>query len=260
MNKIKAVLFDLDDTLIIEWKSAEESFIETISLINKEFGNQQFVSIIREEARKLWYKLPTIDYCLKIGFSSYEALWADFTGENKNLKILYNIAEDYRINTWFNTLIKFGIKDIVIAERLSKEFKRLRDKKHILFSDTKEILNQLKQSLKLGLITNGTPDIQWRKIKGGKLEKYFNCIFIAGDFGYGKPEKKLFQKAIKCLNEDTENIIMVGDRLNTDIKGAGLAGLKSVWLNRNNLQKNNSEIKPDYEISDLSQLLEILKL
>ena len=56
---MEAILFDLDDTLIVEWKSAEESFIETIGQIDSHVNADEFLKTIREQARELWYKLPT---------------------------------------------------------------------------------------------------------------------------------------------------------------------------------------------------------
>jgi putative hydrolase of the HAD superfamily len=154
------ILFDLDDTLIIEWESAEESFIETIVQLDQNIDKDGFLRTIRKQARDNWYKLPTIDYCLKIGISSWEGLWADFTGESEELKDLRNLSAKYRFETWHQTLINFNINDPEIAEKLSLDFKRIRHTKHRLFYETIDTLDKLKKTYKLGLITNGAPDLQ----------------------------------------------------------------------------------------------------
>ena len=46
---------------------------------------------------------------------------------------------------------------------------------------------------------------------------------------------------------------MVGDSLSSDITGGINAGIETVWLNRFG-EKNESEIQPNYEISDISEL------
>ena len=254
MNNIKTVLFDLDETLIIEWDSARNSFIETINSLGAGIDENNFIKTIREEARKLWYNLPTIEYCLNIGISSREALWADFDGEDNNLKFLKTQSHEYRYKAWNNALSKFGIHDIRIAEDLSERYKEIRNTKHILFPDTIECLELLKTGYKLGLITNGAPDIQRKKITGGKLVNYFDSIIISGEFGAGKPDVRIFREICRQLNCDNTETIMVGDTIGTDIKGAMQSGLKSVWINRTGVENNSSDVQPDFEIKSFSEL------
>jgi len=212
--------------------------------------------MIRKQARDNWYKLPTIDYCLKIGISSWEALWADFIGECKELEELRNLSAKYRFETWHQTLIKFDINDNETAEKLSRDFKRIRNTKHKLFPETKDTLDLLKRTYRLGLITNGAPDLQWKKINGGNIKQYFDHIAISGEHGYAKPDSRLFDTAINALKSDKANTIMVGDSLIKDIKGAQDCGLKAIWINRN--ENKAEDIKPDYEITDLTKISYIL--
>jgi putative hydrolase of the HAD superfamily len=254
---IDTILFDLDDTLIVEYQSADDSFIETLNLIETQINMNEFIKTIRRQARELWYKLPTIDYCLKVGISSWEALWADFTGENEYLKQLNHLAANYRFETWNKTLLKFNINNPDMAFKLSNEFKRIRNSKHHLYPDTLEVLKILKPCYKLGLITNGAPDLQWKKINGSNLKHYFDCIVISGEYGYGKPDPRLFYAAINGLKAGKSNTIMIGDSLDSDIKGAKDFGLKAIWINRNN---DSGEIKPDYQIDNLLKIKDILNI
>ncbi len=253
---INSILFDLDDTLIVELKSAEESFIETVSQIDYDIDTGEFLKCIREQAKELWYKLPTIDYCLKIGISSWEALWADFTGNDDHFKKLQDLAEYYRFETWNKTLIKLNINNPDIAFKLSNDFKRIRNTKHELYPDAKETLDILKQHYKLGLITNGAPDLQWKKIHGGNIENYFDCIAISGEYGYGKPDARLFQAVLDGLKAEKRNSIMVGNNLNSDIKGAQDIGIKTIWINRINGDSGN--IRPDYTVDSLKRIYGII--
>ena len=257
LNKIfDTILFDLDDTLLVELKSAEEAFAETVEILNSHIDKNEFVKSIIAQARINWYKLPAIEYCLRIGISSREGLWADFTGENENLKILRSLSVKYRLDTWHETLIKFGINDPAIAEKLSCEFIRIRNNKHVLFPEVKDVLDKLKDRFKLGLITNGTPDVQWNKINGGNLKQYFKFIAVSGEQGYAKPDRRLFDIVISGLNSDKSAAIMIGDSINTDIKGAKDYGISTVWINRNKVKSDS--IKPDYEITNLTGILKIL--
>lgn len=258
MKNIKTILFDLDDTLIVEWNTAKNTFIKTVSYYVNNVDENKFIDIIREEARLIWYELPTIEYALKIGISSWEALWGDFDGENENLKQLKALSADYRLNSWINALAKYGINDPGIALEVSEKFKTLRNKKHILFPDTIPCLDHLKNKYKLGLITNGAPDIQWKKINGGNLKHYFDSIVISGEYGFRKPDTRLFHQALKELKCGVNEAVMVGDKLGTDIKGANQAELRCIWLNRENKVNDFEDIQPDYEIDNLKRIVDII--
>jgi putative hydrolase of the HAD superfamily len=252
------VLFDLDETLIVEWKSAEESFIETISQLNWSTDPDEFVKAIKEKARELWHKLPTIDFCRKIGISSWEALWADFTGESEYYKKLRELSAGFRLETWRQTLNQFKVYDPEIANVLSLEFKRIRNTKHRLFPEAAAVLDKLKGLFKLGLITNGAPDLQWKKINGGNLRQYFECIVISGEHGYAKPDERLFNVAMTGLKSRKSGAYMVGDNILKDIKGAQDFGLKTIWVNRD--MNDAKGISPDHEINDLTEILNILRV
>lgn len=253
---METLLFDLDDTLIIEWKSAEESFIETISQIDTSIGIDKFLKTITEKAKELWHKLPTIDFSQKIGISSWEALWADFDGDDIHYKQLKDLSAVYRYETWNQTLIQLNINNPEVALRLSNDFKRIRNLKHNLFPETLETLNNLKGLYKLGLITNGAPDLQWKKINGSNIKHYFDCIVISGELGFAKPDERIFLTAIDSLKATKSKTIMIGDTLKSDIKGAQNSGIKTIWINRN---KSISEyIMPDYEIANLSDIFRII--
>ena len=256
MKNVKAIVFDLDDTLLVEKNSARESFIETISSINFKADKEEFVGVIKEEARKLWYEMPVIDYCLKIGISSWEGLWADFDGDNENLKYLKAHASEYRRNAWTNALSHYGIINSMLADELGEKFKAIRNTKHNVYPDAISCLEQLKTHVALGLITNGAPDIQLKKIKGSGLGRFFQSTVISGEYGVAKPDARIFNEVLRQLHCSAAHALMVGDTLKTDIQGAVNAGISSVWINRDNKTNDTGELKPNYEIKDLSILWE----
>lgn len=255
-HPIETLLFDLDDTLILERRSAENSFIETIQQGGLSIPPERFLETIFGEARQQWHQLSTIEYCRHIGISSWEGLWADFSGKDENLGRLRENADEYRFQTWNNSLVRFNIHDKALAERLSSAFPGIRNAKHILYPETAEVLSTLQDRYKLGLITNGAPDLQWKKIKGGDLENYFNAIAISGEVGYAKPDQRIFDHIIRKLEAIKERTVIIGDSLKSDIKGGLKSGLLTVWINREG--RKNNDIQPDYEINTLSELSDIL--
>ena len=98
---ISAIIFDLDDTLVVEVASAETAFLETCELAQQEYGIEpdQLHKTVRQKARQLWYNYPARDYCVAIGISSWEGLWARFHGDKLHLKSLRQWSPIYRQKT-----------------------------------------------------------------------------------------------------------------------------------------------------------------
>jgi putative hydrolase of the HAD superfamily len=154
-------------------------------------------------------------------------------------------------------LHRHGIDDPELAIALAETFVHLRRKKHIVYSDTTRVLERLSQNHSLGLLTNGAPDLQRRKIEGAGLAGYFDQVLISGDIGIGKPERSIFETLLTRLGATTESVLMIGNSLNSDIQGAQGAGIRAVWLNRSG-QYHDIGIIPDWEISSLDELPPIL--
>ena len=144
------------------------------------------------------------------------------------------------------------------AAFLAEKFPEERRRYPFVYDDSYPVLDQLKGKYKLLLLTNGSPDLQNTKLDiTPELVPYFDEIIISGAFGRGKPDPSIFEHALSLLDVKKENAIMVGDNLMTDILGAKRAGIKSVWINRHD--KDRNEVIPDYEISSLSELLNLLE-
>jgi len=87
----------------------------------------------------------------------------------------------------------------------------------------------------------------------------FQFVVFSQDHGVEKPNPRLFQIAVEKAGCSKQQLLHVGDSLEDDVTGAINAGVKCVWLNRKRA-RNDLNLKIDYEISFLSELLEILCL
>ncbi len=257
----EVVLFDLDDTLIVEKASAEAAFREVSEHARDKYGVDplMFQSSVRRNARKVWYSLPAHPYCKKIGISSWEGLWAEFKGEHKMLRLLASYKDYYRFTSWYNTLLEFNINDKDFAVRLSEMFCSERRKRHVLYPETASVLDNLYAEYPLGLVTNGAPDLQRTKISGAGLDRYFRHIIISGEVNAGKPDRRIFEIALDRFGAGRENAVMVGDTIDKDIAGAAASGIRTVWLQRDSGTCEEHTINPDYIISDLNELAPLFK-
>ena len=256
---IRSILFDLDDTLVVEGASADAAFLATCEHAHKKYGidPEALHQSVRYHARELWRASATITYCRAIGISSWEGLWARFLGNDPNLKSLRAWASTYRREAWSRALADHGVNDLSFAKRLSDVFLSERRERHVVFSDTKDSLTNLREVYRLALVTNGAPDLQREKIQGANLAQSFDVILISGEVGAGKPDCRIFKLALEALATSPSEAVMVGDSLTRDILGAQRAGLRGIWLNRSG---NNaaSQVTPDAQIANLNQIHELL--
>jgi len=249
-----AVLFDLDDTLVVEEASEGESFLAACALARERYGidPQELHQAVRDHARALWRASPTIDYCRAMGISSWEGLWGRFTGEDPKLMLLREWAPVYRLQAWAGALAQHGARDPAFAEQLAAAYVRERRKRHVLLPQAEETLRCLRSGYGLGIVTNGAPDIQRDKIEASNLPQYFDVIVISGEVGIGKPDSRIFMLAVEKMGANPAMTAMVGDSLHRDVEAAQRAGLKGIWLNRS--AADAGQVGPDAQITALAGL------
>jgi putative hydrolase of the HAD superfamily len=257
---IDTLIFDLDDTLIIEEASAETAFIQAGELARARHGLDpaQLHAAVRKTCRELWYGFPSHPYCKRIGISSWEGMWAEFTGDAPELKPLHAWRHEYRINSWLLTLRALGVDDPELAAELAERYPRLREKLHVLYPRTLKTLEQASLNHRLGLLTNGAPDVQRRKIEGANLGQFFDHVLISGEVGTKKPNSRVFEMLLEQLGSTAATSLMIGNSLENDIQGAQQLGMRTVWVNRSG-KALESHIVPDWEIATLEELAAILK-
>ncbi|MFD1706106.1 HAD family hydrolase [Siminovitchia sediminis] len=257
---IKALFFDLDDTLLWDKKSVKEAFAATCKTAEERYGldPEQLENAVRENARKLYSSYETYPFTQMIGINPFEGLWGEFKDETEDFQKLSQIVPEYRRDAWTAGLKDVGIDDPEFGAELGELFPKNRRKVPFTYEDTFEVLDTLKRDYQLVMITNGSPDLQNTKLTiTPELVPYFDHIVISGGYGKGKPDKGIFEHALSLVSLNKDEVLMVGDNLNTDILGANRAGIRSVWINRE--QNKRNEVKPTYEIQRLSDLYEILK-
>lgn len=122
-----------------------------------------------------------------------------------------------------------------------------------------ELLEALYKDYDLYVASNGIGFVQERRLNGAGIKNYFKHIFISEDLDFNKPDKRFFLRCFEIVPEiSPERCIIVGDSLTSDILGGINAGIKTVWFNPHKAE-GRTDIVPDYEISELSQLPRLLK-
>lgn len=230
MKKIKAILYDVDGTLL-DFETQEEV---ALSYCFKKYN----LGELSEEKLEL-YKRINLGY------------WEMF---EKNLitkeKLVVKRFEDY--------LEALGVK--LNAEEVNDTyFSKLGDT--IVFKDNSyELVKFLKGKIKQYVVTNGAIRVQKTKLAKSGFDKLMDDVFISDEVGYQKPRKEFFD-AIKNRLGDVANdeILIVGDSLTSDMKLADNCNLISCFYNPKK-KDYKVDFKIDYEISDLNEVKKICQL
>ncbi|MDQ0245534.1 putative hydrolase of the HAD superfamily [Bacillus fengqiuensis] len=256
---IKAIFFDLDDTLLWDQKSVKEAFAATCRAAAEKYDIdvEELEEAVRAEARELYSSYETYEFTQMIGINPFEGLWGNFLDDEDNFRKMKDIVPAYRKEAWTRGLKALGIDDPEFGAELAERFPAERRNSPFVYDETFNVLDELKGKYQLLLLTNGSPDLQNTKLDiTPELVPYFDHIVISGAFGRGKPDPSIFEHALTLMSLNKDEVLMVGDNLMTDILGASRVGIKSVWINRHDKERN--EVIPTYEITHLEELYPIL--
>jgi putative hydrolase of the HAD superfamily len=257
---IKALLFDLDDTLAVDEAVSHETFAHVAAEASSRFGAEPaaFAKDAMATARELWAAGECRPYCRSIGISAFECLWGGFTGESPELTALRAWATAYRVEVFSRALALQG-RDVPpdAAAFLSGEFASTRRARQRLLPGARELMSEL-SSYSLALLTNGAPDLQREKIAASGLEPFFKAIAVSGEHRIGKPNAEIFHRLLGELGVSPSEAVMVGNSLERDIAGARNAGIRSIWI-RVPGSEELADVTPDHTITALSEIPAILE-
>jgi putative hydrolase of the HAD superfamily len=189
---IKAVLFDLDDTLL-DRDASIAYFIE-----------QQY-----DRLRHLLDGVPRDEYIRRF-------IALDDHGYVTKA-IVYRQIES-----------EFGLSGV--WEELLADYKSKFENYCINLPGLEEMLATLQaQNRKLGLITNGPSPFQEQKIEAMGIVAFFSTILVSAAEGVRKPDAEIFRRALARLGVEPHEAVFVGDNPDADIAGAQAFGMKAVW-------------------------------
>ena len=218
---IKAVIFDLDNTLIDFLKMKRMACSEAIDAMI-----DAGLKIKKENALKELYSLYST-YGIE-----YQKIFQEFLRK-------VNGGIDYKI-------LAYGIN----------AYRKVKEGFLSPYPGVKETLIKLKQkNLKLAVVSDA-PTIQaWLRLTSLRLDDFFDAVVALGNKKKQKPNKLPFEAAMKKLHVKPSECLMVGDNPDRDIKGAKALGMKTC-LARYGLTYKAGKTKPDFEIRNIRELSE----
>ena len=229
MARFDTILWDVDGTLL-DFAAAEEAAIRSLFA---DFGlgvcTDAMLARYSEINRNYWRALER--------------------GEMTKPEILTRRFEDF--------FAAEGLSGPSPAEFNAAYQTRLGDT--IVYCDgSDKLVASLRGKVRQYAVSNGTVAAQTRKLARSGFDRLMDGIFLSERIGYEKPAKEFFDAVFREIGEERRaGSIIVGDSLTSDIAGANRAGIKSCWYNPRGAE-NGTNAKPDFEIKDLREILEIL--
>lgn len=216
---IKAVLFDLDGTLL----NRDESVLR--------FAGRQYDRMIKWTGH-----IPKDTYINRfIVLDAKGYVWKD--------KVYQQLVEEFCLT---------GITSQELLQDYLDEFQY----SCVPFPKLKEMLAKLSAAgLRLGMITNGFGEFQMRNIEALCIKDYFQAILISEWEGLKKPDPAIFLRALKKLNTAPHQSLFIGDHPQNDIAAARNVGMTCVWKEDSQWPGTIS----DYTVQDLGEIPNLLK-
>ncbi|OLO26940.1 hypothetical protein BTR23_21440 [Alkalihalophilus pseudofirmus] len=239
----RTICFDLDNTLF----SHEEAFEKAICYCLEQQQQRWLETnqLVNKIDISVWFKT----------FKSYSDIyWKQF--ETKQID-----ARTYRRWRYHDTMKQYHLPySDDEADAFHAHYYEIVSSFSEPFEGLIEIMNELKQrNITVGIITNGTADTQYRKVKKLGLENFIcdEHIFVSEELGVAKPNRAIFDLALERLSHSGEKLF-IGDSWEHDICGAIEAGWDAIYLNTRGMPAT-TEHQPLATFEKLTEVLNLLK-
>ena len=175
------------------------------------------------------------------GINNFDEFYSIYSVHNHKLWDRYTKGfikqEELRWKRIYLSLLDYKIADEALSKEMSVDYLDILPNKKNLFPYTIEILEYLKsKDYSMHLITNGFESVQFKKIKNSNLADYFTQVITSEASNSLKPNKEIFEYALKVSNANVETSIMIGDNEDADIQGAINVGMDSIFVNHLQIQ------------------------
>ena len=228
-REYKILLFDVDDTLLDFGANEKEALPKVFDF----FGYP-----LTDELRHTYDRIN-------------KGLWDDYEHGKVTMNDLLNAR-------FARTMAEYGIA--VDGEAWETHYQALLGGGYHIMEDALDVCQRLAKTHRLFVVTNGVKETQHKRLKLAGLYDLFEDIFNSQSIGYQKPSAAFFDYVISHINGfDVHEALIIGDSLNTDIKGGITSGIDTCWVNKH-AQANDSDIRSTYTITKLTELYDILAL
>lgn len=156
----------------------------------------------------------------------HEQLWTLY---DKRQITMTDVRRQRFIRAWQD----YGVtKSEEEAEQFYQVYHSTLSKTLFAYEGVVDMLTALKQTHRLGIITNGAADLQWKKLEYTGLVPFFipESVIISELIGPSKPHSAVYRAACDAMDTAPDKSLMIGDNYNNDVLGARVFGMDAVWF------------------------------
>ena len=229
-----AVLLDLDDTILNDSGSVDESW--------------------RHACATHADRLAPLDAAVVVHAIRKTSKWYwDDPDRHREGRLQLDAARREVVRLALRDL---GVENPGLADCIGDAYSARRDLAMAPLPDAIETVRWLRESgRRLALLTNGAAAAQRRKIARFEIADLFDAILVEGELGFGKPDERVYHRALSALGVPPADAWMVGDNLDFDVAAPQKLGLSAVWIDvRGAGLPDESAVKPDYIVRSLVEL------
>lgn len=217
MSDVEAVLLDLDDTICVY----RQSVAEVLTVAFESAGVEPFFDA-----------------------AEYRDRFGEFADAGEDVREIRRAA--------FATFAREAGRDPGVGRAVADAYADERDQADVEFTPGAErALDALADRYRLGLVTDGDPWMQSRKLEGLDIADRFETVVHGGHDAPLKPDPEPFEVALADLDAPPERAVMVGNSLTSDVAGAHNAEIASVWLSDG---RSDPDPEPDHVIDSMADL------
>ena len=227
--KFTWLLFDADNTLLDFTKASIDAF----ELVCKDF---------------------LIDYT-PVTFQTYQTLNHGVWKEFEKQQITAVDLRTKRMSLFLNAIGKTNIDPDIFSDRYMEHVVTASE----MYDGVEELLKGLQKDYTLSIVTNGLKEAQRPRLRKLNLMSYFDSVVVSDEIGTAKPAIEFFEYAYQSIPNPPPKaeLLMIGDSLNSDIKGGNNFGIATCWLSRG--KELTGDVRPDYIIEDVFELPSLLE-
>ena len=233
INRPQAIFFDLDETLLDDNRSYDQSIARVCTELGSAYPEFAFDNLFEV------YRRISTEH------------WAEVADQVMSGA---RDGQSVRLEAWGRALLACDCRDETIASRALASYSRHRLESYALFDDARVVLEELSGEFEFAVITNGAASTQWEKVRQLGLDAICKAVLVSGEVGVAKPDSHIFRLALERLGVAASTVWHVGDSLNSDVAGAQNAGLTSIYLNRNGTARPADAPEPRHEIRSLLEV------
>lgn len=237
---VRALLFDLNGTLI---DIVIDEELEEIYRAIGHYLTYQGVSLQRWEVHDLYFQVMKEQHETSL---EHHPEWnpVDVWRE-----VLRRTASAYTLSLPPEKLHQIPVFLAELHRGIAR--KRLR-----LYPQVQAVLDQLRPHYRMAAVTDAQSAYAVPELRAVGLLEYFDPVIVSGDYGYRKPDTRLFQQALKQLQVQPEQALFVGNDMYRDVFGAQQVGMKAIFFSSNQGEKAHPGVRPDRVIYQVSELLQ----